>query len=494
MITSKIGEVFVKIPSFEGALKEVLKILYSYWDIRHSFISFFDSETQTLKIISAFGLTKEQIKRAIFKKGEGMVGKAFKNGVPVLLPELGEKGYLNKLGLKNVVESGTSFLAVPLKTADQVLGVLGVFKKFKEGESKEKTLELLETIATFISITYLIHKQHSQERAFWEEEKKFLTQTLYESFGHEGIIGKSQAIQNLIRLVKKVAQTEANILITGESGTGKSFIAKAIHFLSPRKNKPFVAINCAAIPETLLEAELFGYEKGAFTGAFASKKGKFELADGGTIFLDEVGDLPLVLQPKLLKVIQEKEIEKLGREEPIKVDVRIIAATNRPLEDLIKKGHFREDLYYRLNVITLHLPPLRERPEDIPLLAEYFLYKFNRRYGKEVSFSQEVIKLFKKYPWPGNVRELENLIERLVILSEGLILPSDLPSYFLKDPDFYEKETFLISFKEVTEKEEIIKALEKTGYVKSRAAKLLGLTLRQLDYRIKKYKIPITHF
>ncbi len=490
MLTSKIGEAFIKATTFEEALKEVLRILYSYWDIRHSFISFFDSRTQTLKIISAFGLTKEQIKRAIFKKGEGMVGKVFKNEIPVILQDLEERGYLNKLGLKDAVERGTSFLAVPLKTADQVLGVFGVFKKFSEGESKEKALELLQTLATFISITYLINKKHSQEKAFWEEEKKILTRSLYEIFGQEGIIGKSKVIQNLLKVVRKVAQTEANVLITGESGTGKSLIAKAIHFLSPRKNGPFVSINCAAIPETLLEAELFGYEKGAFTGAFTSKKGKFELADGGTIFLDEIGDLPLVLQPKLLKVIQEKEIEKLGREEPIKVDVRIITATNRPLEELIKKGRFREDLYFRLNIITLHLPPLRERIEDISLLAEYFLYKFNRRYEKEVSFSPGVVELFKKYSWPGNVRELENLIERLVILSDGLILPSDLPDYI----GLYEKELRLTSFSEVSEREKIIKTLEKTGYVKSRAAKLLGLTLRQLDYRIKKYKIPITHF
>lgn len=245
MLTSKIGEALVKAPSFASALNEVLKILYSYWDVRHSFISFFDPESQTLKIVSAFGLTKEQIKRAIFKKGEGMVGKVFKNELPILLQDLEEKGYLNKLGLKDVVERGTSFLAVPLKTADQVLGVFGVFKKFKEGESKEKALELLQTLGTFISITYLINKKHSQERAFWEEEKKLLTQTLYENFGQEGIIGKSLAIQNLIKLVKKVAQTTANVLITGESGTGKSFIAKAIHFLSPRKNKPFVAVNCS---------------------------------------------------------------------------------------------------------------------------------------------------------------------------------------------------------------------------------------------------------
>jgi len=492
MLISKVGEVLVNF-NFEASLQEVLKILYSYWDINHSFISLFDPQTQSLKIASAFGLTDNQIKGAIFKKGEGMVGKVFKYETPIFLQDLEERGYLNKLGLKEVVDKGTSFLAVPLKISNQVLGVLGIFKKFKEGESKEKAIEILQTLATLISIAYLMNKKHLLEKSSWEEEKRFLTQTLYKNFNQEGIIGRSQAIQNLINLIKKVGQTEANILLTGESGTGKSYIARAIHFLSPRKNKPLVTVNCAAIPETLLEAELFGYEKGAFTGAFTSKKGKFELADTGTLFLDEIGDLPLNLQPKLLRVLQEKVIEKLGKEEPIKVDVRIIAATNRPLEKLIKEGRFREDLYYRLSVISLHLPPLRERTEDIPLLTEHFLHKFNRLYEKEVRLDPGVINLFMKYTWPGNVRELENLIERLVILSDGSIRPSDLPEYFLKlKPET--KEGPLSPSLENKEKEEIIKALEKTGYIKSRAAKLLGLTLRQLDYRIKKYGISIIQF
>ncbi|MGC8852792.1 MAG: sigma-54 interaction domain-containing protein, partial [Hydrogenobacter sp.] len=326
-----------------------------------------------------------------------------------------------------------------------------------------------------------------------EEEKKALTQALGKKYSLEGIIGRSIAIKNLIDLIEKVSQTDTTVLLTGESGTGKSLVAKAIHFLSSRKEKPFITINCSAIPETLLEAELFGYEKGAFTGAYTSKKGKFEIANGGTVFLDEIGDMPLSLQPKILRVLQDKEIEKLGSERSIKVDVRIISATNKDLWSLVQKGSFREDLYYRLSVVPIHIPPLRERKEDIPVLIDHFLNLFNQRYNKNVRIDAKALEIMMEYPWPGNIRELENTIERLVILKDGIIREKDLPSYFFVELR-KEEPKHLPSIIELTEREEIIKALEKTGYVKSRAAKLLGYTLRQLDYRIQKYRIELKKF
>jgi Transcriptional regulator containing GAF, AAA-type ATPase, and DNA binding domains len=348
-------------------------------------------------------------------------------------------------------------------------------------------------LSAMLGMLYKISQRVEQEKQEWEEEKRMLTEALSENFRIEGIVGNSPAIRHLAELVRKVAQTDITVLITGESGTGKSLIAKAIHFASPRKSKPIITINCSAIPESLLEAELFGYEKGAFTGAYAPKKGKFELANGGTLFLDEIGDMPLSIQPKILRAIQDKEIERLGGEKTIKVDVRIICATNKNLAEMVEKGEFREDLFYRISVFPIHIPPLRERKEDIPLLVEHFLRIFNQRYKKNVRISWRATEKLMEYPWYGNVRELENFIERLVILRDGLLTEKDIPEYFHPE---HGKVGFkhLPSFVEATEREEIIKALEKTGYVKSRAAKLLGLTLRQLDYRIKKYNIELKKF
>jgi len=299
-------------------------------------------------------------------------------------------------------------------------------------------------------------------------------------------------MQEVFKTALKAAKTKATILLTGESGTGKELIAKAIHFESDRSKGPFIAINCAAIPENLLEAELFGYEKGAFTGALISKPGKFELANGGTIFLDEIGDLPLHLQAKLLRVIQDKTFERIGGTKSIKVDIRIIAATNKDLEEMVKDGSFREDLYFRLNVIPIYLPPLRERKEDIPLLIDHFLKKFNEEYGKNINITKEAMEKLVNYSWPGNVRELENTIERLVILAEGNeITLNDLPFYIRQEDDtritcVKLKET-LPSQLELIEKQAIKEALKASNYNQTKAAKMLGLTKRQINYKIKKY-------
>lgn len=491
MLIAKIGEVLAQSDSFKSSLREVLKVLYSYCQVTHSFVSIFDSKERVLKIVASFGLEEEQTRRANFKIGEGLVGKAFKYAYPMIIRDLSYHGYLNKLGLRERLDKETIFMALPIRSGYQVMGVLGLFLNPGKDQSIERLIEQFQSVATLLSLAYQLDQRRSQERLIWEEEREMLTKVLEESPALEGIIGRSKVTLHLLKLVKKVANTEATILLTGESGTGKSHIAKSIHFHSNRKFKPFITINCSTIPENLLEAELFGYEKGAFTGAYTSKKGKLELANQGTLFLDEIGDLPLQLQPKLLRVLQEKEFERLGGEESIKVDIRIIAATNRSLETLIKEGRFREDLYYRLNVITLHIPPLRERPEDIPPLVENFLHKFSLRYEKELKISPEAMEVFLKYHWPGNVRELENLMERLVILCDRVITLKDLPVNMLNDASIQPNKIPGGTF---SEREEIKRALEKTGFVKSRAAKLLGLTLRQLDYRIKKYQIDIPKF
>ncbi len=321
-----------------------------------------------------------------------------------------------------------------------------------------------------------------------------------------GIVGKSKKILEVFNIIKNVAPTDSTVLITGESGTGKELVAKAIHSLSKRKDKPFIPINCGAIPKDLIESELFGYKKGAFTGANTNKVGRFEAANNGTVFLDEIGELPLDMQVKLLRVLQENEIQPIGSNLPIKINVRIIAATNKNLEQLIEENKFREDLFYRLNVINIHLPPLRERKEDIDLLIDHYIKIFSEKHEKSdkiYGMAEETKFILKNYSWPGNIRELKNCIERLVVLkSEGIILPSDLPPKFfdlddlednVSDKEFMnnlfqlsDEGVDLKSLIENIETSMIIQALEKAGGVKEKAAKLLGIKRTTLIEKMKR--------
>ncbi|AET67685.1 response regulator with CheY-like receiver, AAA-type ATPase, and DNA-binding domains [Desulfosporosinus orientis DSM 765] len=325
------------------------------------------------------------------------------------------------------------------------------------------------------------------------EEVVFLRSELNKQHGR--ILGNSPAIQDVNTLVEKVADSNATVLITGESGTGKEVTALSIHNLSYRRDKPFVPINCAALPESLLESELFGHEKGAFTGAVVRKIGRFELADKGTLFLDEVTEMPPSMQVKLLRVLQDRQFERVGGTESIKIDVRVIAATNRDPLDCVKKGTFREDLYYRLNVLPIHVPPLRQRIEDIPLLTMHFLQKFNP--SQEQLISPETMEKLMTYEWPGNIRELQNVIERAIILSQGNdIKVHHLPNEIQKKENTAAQGLILnfpdqgISFDNV-EKELILKALEKSTGNQTKAAQLLGLTRSALLYRAQKYQIKL---
>ncbi len=333
-----------------------------------------------------------------------------------------------------------------------------------------------------------------------QEENIRLKKELRKKFGYSKIIGNSVHIQDVIKFIEKIADTDSTVLVTGESGTGKELVAKTIHFNSTRYKKPFVPLNCAAIPKDILESELFGHEKGAFTGALNTRIGRFELADHGSLFLDEIGELAPALQVKLLRVLQEKEFERVGGIKTIKVDVRIIAATNKDLEKAVKEGSFREDLFYRLNVIPLHLPPLRKMKEDIPLLAEYFNKEISRRKKKDPSrISAEAMNCMVNYRWPGNVRELENLIERLIILKEGnIVTPEDLPERLLehyvkkapvKDHELSGEGIDLNLMLDEIENNMIVQALEISKGVKSKAASLLGLNRTTLIEKMKKKSI-----
>jgi DNA-binding NtrC family response regulator len=327
-----------------------------------------------------------------------------------------------------------------------------------------------------------------------KDENESLKKKLAGHSSFFGIIGESPKIKEIKDLIIKIANSQASVLLTGESGTGKEMFARAIHMCSKRKNKPFVAINCAALPQTLLESELFGYEKGAFTGALKQKKGKFEQANEGTIFLDEIGEMNIQTQSKLLRVLQEREYERVGGLETIKIDIRVITATNRDLEEAIKAGEFREDLYYRINVIPIHIPPLRERREDIPLLAEYFLKNFNADYKKNIELiSMEVIDIFMEYDWPGNIRELKNVIERAVAIAEpdvDTLMPHHLRPQLIcskKEKDLLEIQDGL-SLAEF-EKYYIYNTLKKVNWNKSKAAQILGINRQTLYNKMKELSI-----
>jgi DNA-binding NtrC family response regulator len=344
--------------------------------------------------------------------------------------------------------------------------------------------------------TLLLTVRRAAERASLMRENQRLQNELFRRVRLEGIVGRSSGMQRALEVLRKVAPSPATVLVRGESGTGKELAARAIHFNSPRRKRPFTALNCSAIPEHLFESELFGHEAGSFTGAAGRKEGLFEITEGGTLFLDEIGDLPLPMQSKLLRALQEKEIRRVGGKETLRVDVRVVAATNKDLALEMAEGRFREDLYYRLAVVTLELPPLRERREDLPELVEYFVQRYNREYGKRVKgVSPAVQKAFAAYAWPGNIRQLSSVMERAVLLNEsGIVGEEDLrgelrlsresPAGFasLEIPD--EGLDF-----EALEKDLLRKAMEKSGGVATRAAKLLGLSYKAFLYRLEKFHL-----
>jgi DNA-binding NtrC family response regulator len=331
-----------------------------------------------------------------------------------------------------------------------------------------------------------------------EKEVKYLRKEIDKSFGIGNIIGKSKAMENIFKVVRQIADSKSTVLIMGESGTGKELISRAIHYNSNRKNFPFVTINCAAIPETLIESELFGHERGAFTNAIEKKLGRFEIAQHGTLFLDEIGELSLSTQAKILRFLEGKEFNRVGGSKTIKVEVRLITATNRDLNQLLKKGEFREDLYYRINVVPIVIPPLRERKEDIPMLLEHFIKKFNAENNKNLKgVSKEALELMMNYDWPGNIRELENLIERIIALtSNEYIQHNELPFSLINIPKINGlKESVLngkVSFLEAEEEFEkgiILDALKRTNYVQSHAAEMLRISRRILKYKMEKLGI-----
>ncbi|MDY0045586.1 MAG: sigma 54-interacting transcriptional regulator, partial [Syntrophales bacterium] len=440
-----------------------------------------------------------QKKRGRYQIGEGVIGKVVETGQPMMVPHISdEPQFLDRTeSRKGLQKKDISFICVPIKIGTEVIGTLSADRLFDESISLKEDVRLLSLIASMVAQAVKLRQENQEEREILIQENLRLQNELKERFHPANIIGKSKGMEEVYGLIAQVSKTNATVLIRGESGTGKELVANAIHYNSMRANRPLIKVNCAALPETVLESELFGHEKGAFTGAIAERKGRFELASGGTIFLDEVGDLPPMVQIRLLRVLQEREFERVGATSTTKVDVRVIAATNRNLEELIKEGKFREDLYYRLNVFPIYIPPLRGRKTDIPLLADHFVDRFSRANNKRIQrICTHALDMLMSYHWPGNVRELENTIERAVVVSnEGVIYGYHLPpslqtSAYTGTIPFGTLQGELDNL----ERDLIMDALKATRGNMAEAARILKTSERIIGLRLKKYEIDFKRF
>lgn len=480
----------------EKNLNAVMESLASRLEMQRGCVFLPKQHAKKLQIVSAYGLSLEEIKRGKYGIGEGIVGRVIESGQPMFIPNIGEEPkFLNRTESRPQ-KRGVSFLCIPIELDGNTLGVISVDRIYTEERGNvDDDLRVLSIVASFIGQFVKLWENFRQT----QKECGDLRSQLVEKFSLSNIIGQSASFQQVLKAVQKVAATDTTVLLLGESGTGKELIAQTLHYQSRRSAEPFVAVNLAALPGNLIEAELFGVEKGAYTGATARRIGRFEMANKGTIFLDEIGELPLNLQVKLLRVLQEKSLERVGSSKSVSVDARVVTATNRNLLEEIAKGCFREDLYWRLNVVPIVLPPLRQRADDIPLLLQFYIEKFNRLFDRSVNLSEAAVAKLQNYPWPGNVRELANMVERLIIMSEkDLVTEKDLPinsAVFTPLIPVLEQTSCvqedLGSEVERLERMHIIQALKQNNGVQQRASKVLGITPRQLGYRIKKYHIDL---
>jgi Nif-specific regulatory protein len=506
-----IARTFDKHVELRTALGPLLSLLELRAGLHWGMVTLLDRVTGTLKIEEAYGLTPEEKERGVYRLGEGLVGRVFETGAPVIVPDLSkETHFLNRAKNRTKEDmAGLTYYCVPIRSKGNVIGTLSAERWIEDEESAprmERDRSFLEKVSSIIADSAKLRERILEEQFRLRQELEGSPQVRGAEHvaeprakDHGGkialgsaIIGTSNAMRGVYEMLSQVAPSDATVLISGESGTGKELIAAELHRLSKRASAPLVKINCAALPESIIESELFGHEKGAFTGAVNQRKGRFEMADRGTIFLDEIGELTPQVQVKLLRVLQERELERVGGTGLIKVDVRLIAATNRNLEDEVKAGRFREDLYYRLNVFPLHIPPLRERKSDLILLADYFTEKYAEKNGKLIKrISMAALDLLTSYSWPGNVRELENCIERAVILSTDMVihsynLPPSLQSAVSTNT---EPTTTLEAALSRLEKELIVEALKIADGNMAAAARRLGITERQIGLRVHHYGI-----
>ena len=524
----EVSKVLSSSMDLEHTLNNVLKTLESHLHISPSMI-ILRMDKELVGVIAATELSAAEMERGRYRLGEGMVGKIMRAGMPVVIPDVSqEPAFIHRAYEPEINQRLHAFVGVPIKVGYECIGVLAIYRsELHKGVSFRSDVRLLQMIANLVGQTVNLHQGISAERNRLLQEKHRLQKEVQQHSSIENVIGHSRAMQAVFSDVHQAAPGKATVLLRGESGTGKEVIARAIHYLSTRRDKAFVSLNCAALSEGVLESELFGHERGAFTGATHERKGRFELADGGTLFLDEIGDIAPAFQAKLLRVLQEREFERVGGTRTRRVDVRIITATNRNLEEAVRKGEFRADLYYRINVVSISLPPLRERREDIPALIEHFLARHNAENQRKLTITSEALQTMVSCYWPGNVRELENCVERTVTMTRGnLIRNSDIPCqrnqclsmalrplegshpvvtmkvhdnntplHAVPDPAEHTVAALASNDQEITaslsERNLLIQAMDRCGWVQAKAARLLGTTTRKLGYALNKQGIEV---
>lgn len=480
-------------------LKYILELTCKYLKAQNGFLTVINRDKNNLSIEVAHGLSNSQVARGRYSIGEGVVGRVVEYKKPVVIREISKsKLFLNRTKANySLTGKETSFICVPVFDESTVVGTLSIVRAYEPDYKYDDDMRLLAIVGSMIIQSVKARQEQSEEISRLKKTNEELRASLDSRHKPKNIVGNSGRMAEVYKLIEMVSKTNSTVLIRGESGVGKELIADAIHFASNRSDKPIIKVNCSALPDSLIESELFGHERGAFTGAESQRKGRFEMADGGTIFLDEIGDLPASTQVKLLRVIQERQFERLGSSKTIDVDVRIIAATNRNLEKLIDEEKFREDLFYRINVFPLFIPPLRDRQNDIPGLADHFIDKFNKSNGTKITrITTSAIEMLMVYKWPGNVRELENVVERGCILTTDNVIHSyNLPPTLQTSVSSQtSNKGGLTTALDRVECQLIIEALTETKGNIAQAAKNLHVTERILGIRVRKFKLDPARF
>jgi Nif-specific regulatory protein len=487
----EISQILDRSLDLRDTVAPVVEAVGSFLDLKHVTITLFSRATGEILIEAAHGLSPKQAEMGRYRLGEGVTGQVVLTGKPAVIPKTSESPlFVNRT--KRISNREFSFICVPIKAGKDIAGTLSADRLYNPESDLDEDVRLLAIIASMIAQAVKLRRSAQEERHRLETENERLRAELKDRFRPSNIIGNSREMQEVYNQIAQVSKSRSNVLLQGETGTGKELVAHAIHYNSDRADHPFVKVHCAALAENIIESELFGHVKGAYTGAINDRQGRFELANGGTLFLDEIGEVPPGIQIKLLRVLQEREFERVGGTKTIKVNVRLIAATNKNLQELVNRGEFREDLFYRLNVFSIYVPPLRKRKADIAMLSDYFLEKYSEQYGKNVKrLSSAVIDMLFSYHWPGNVRELENVIERAVVVAEGQVIhPYHMP------PTLQTAEASGTVYRgdlkgaiELFERDLITDALKTTRGKIAPAARNLGTTSRILGYKIEKYGI-----
>jgi Nif-specific regulatory protein len=482
--------------NFRETLRGVLKILNDIGGLHYGMVCLVDEETGDLLVSGMHEQDAKPFKSVRYRPGEGVVGTILERDEPWIVPRIGdEPRFLDRLG---VYDPDLPFIGVPIRIGET--DPIGVFaaQPMAGDFILSRYARFMEMVANLVGQSVRLSRNVAFAQQELKDERDKLRRQVKGEHGFSNIVGHTHVMTTVFDQVRQVAKWNTTVLIRGESGTGKELVANAIHYNSARSNRPFVKLNCAALPDNLLESELFGHEKGAFTGAVSMRKGRFETADGGTLFLDEIGEISPAFQAKLLRILQEGEFERVGGTRTIKVDVRIIAATNRDLETEVQDGEFREDLYYRLNVMPIFMPALRDRVEDIPDLARFLVSKIAKAQGRELDITDSAVRLLMRHTWPGNVRELENSLERAAVMSgNGTIDRDAINLTGLEDKLQASQPSNALAGKidlndpNLDEKERVIAALEEAGWVQAKAARLLNMTPRQIAYRIQTLGIKV---